>query len=59
MTSTDSVTEVHDLAELRDLLGEPSQRVLDKDRDRLHELDLQWLAASPFCLVATSAADGS
>ena len=59
MTSTDTVTEVHDLAELRDLLGEPSQRVLDKDRDRLHELDLQWLAASPFCLVATSAADGS
>ena len=25
----------------------------------MHELDRQWLAASPFCLVATSAADGS
>ena len=59
MTTTDSFTEVHDEAELRDLLGEPSQRVLDKDRDRLHDLDRQWLAASPFCLVATSAADGS
>ena len=59
MTTTDSVTEVHDLAELRDLLGEPSQLVRDKDRDRLHDLDRQWLAASPFCLIATSAADGS
>jgi PPOX class probable FMN-dependent enzyme len=58
-TTTDSVTEVHDEAELRELLGEPSQRVLDKDRDHLHGLDRQWLAASPFCLVATSAADGS
>jgi PPOX class probable FMN-dependent enzyme len=57
--TTDSLTEVHDEAELRDLLGEPSQRVLDKDRDHLHELDRQWLAASPFCLVATSAADGT
>jgi PPOX class probable FMN-dependent enzyme len=27
-------------------------------RTALHELDRQWLAASPFCLVATSDADG-
>ena len=26
---------------------------------RLHDLDRAWLAASPFCLVATSAADGT
>ena len=25
----------------------------------LHERDRQWLAASPFCLVATAGADGS
>jgi PPOX class probable FMN-dependent enzyme len=59
MTTTDSFTEVHDEAELRDLLGEPSQLVRDKDRDRLHDLDRQWLAASPFCLVATSDVKGS
>ncbi|MGZ4592458.1 MAG: pyridoxamine 5'-phosphate oxidase family protein [Actinomycetes bacterium] len=45
--------------ELRSLLGEPSARAAGKDRARLHELDRAWLAASPFCLVATSGADGS
>lgn len=51
--------EVRDATALRELLGEPSEVVRNKDRDHLHELDLRWLAASPFCLVATSAADGS
>src|SRR3954452_19734547 len=46
-------------AELRALLGEPLPWVAHKERPRLHELDRQWLAASPFCLLATSAADGS
>ncbi len=45
-------------AELHELLGEPLPRVRDKERTRLHELDRQWLAASPFCLVATADADG-
>jgi uncharacterized protein len=54
-TWTDITTE----AELRELLGEPSARAAGKDRARLHELDRAWLAASPFCLVATSAADGT
>jgi PPOX class probable FMN-dependent enzyme len=45
--------------ELRELIGEPLQRAAEKARHTLHELDRQWLAASPFCLVATSAADGS
>jgi len=53
------VTEVVDEEELRQLLGEPSAGALRKERDRLHELDVQWLAASPFCLVATSDAAGS
>jgi PPOX class probable FMN-dependent enzyme len=56
---TETWTEVTSERVLRDLLGEPSQRVLDKDRDRLHDLDRAWLAASPFALVATSAADGT
>jgi uncharacterized protein len=36
------------------LIGVPLPRVADKVRRSLHELDREWLAASPFCLVATS-----
>ena len=45
--------------ELRALLGTPIPRVAHKERPALHPLDREWLAASPFCLVATAAADGS
>ncbi|GLW10998.1 phosphohydrolase [Microtetraspora sp. NBRC 13810] len=44
--------------ELRELLGEPKPGAIDKERTTLHALDRAWLAASPFCLVATSDADG-
>jgi PPOX class probable FMN-dependent enzyme len=53
------MAEITSEAELRALLGEPAAAALAKERDALHELDRQWLAASPFCLVATSGADGS
>lgn len=56
---TSSWTEITASDELRALLGEPSERVARKARPRLHEHDRAWLAASPFCLLATSAADGS
>jgi PPOX class probable FMN-dependent enzyme len=46
-------------ADLRDLLGIPMQRVLDKDRQTFSPEHRDWLAASPFCLVATSDAAGS
>jgi hypothetical protein len=46
-------------AELRELLGEPSSRSVAKERVRLHERDREWLAASPFCLLATADADGN
>ena len=52
-------TPVTSQAELAELLGEPLPRVAHKDRPRLDAYDRLWLAASPFCLVATSAADGS
>ena len=52
-------TEVSDEAALRDLLGTPSGGALAKERTALHELDRQWIAASPFLLMATSAADGT
>jgi len=45
--------------ELSALLGEPSARARDKSRQALLEVDRDWLAASPFCLLATAAADGS
>jgi PPOX class probable FMN-dependent enzyme len=53
------MVEVTSEAELRVLVGEPMARAANKARPRLHELDRQWLAASAFCLVATSAADGT
>jgi PPOX class probable FMN-dependent enzyme len=53
------VEEITTEAQLRELLGEPSPAALAKERTALHEWDREWLAASPFCLVATSAADGS
>jgi PPOX class probable FMN-dependent enzyme len=45
-------------AELREILGEPVP-LGKKERTRLHALDREWLAASPFCLVGTAHADGS
>ncbi|MDL4777399.1 pyridoxamine 5'-phosphate oxidase family protein [Actinomadura xylanilytica] len=51
--------EIGSAAELRELLGDPLPRVIDKDRSRLHARDREWLAQSPFCLIATSAADGT
>lgn len=51
--------EITSHEELRDLLGTPTARAANKERPRLHERDREWLAASPFCLVATAGADGS
>lgn len=44
--------------ELRELLGEPMKRVLEKDRASFFPEHRAFLAASPFCLVATSDASG-
>ncbi|GGM33211.1 phosphohydrolase [Micromonospora sonchi] len=51
--------EITSAAQLRDLLGTPTPRVLAKERAALHDRDRQWLDASPFCLVATAGADGT
>jgi hypothetical protein len=51
--------EIRSAAELRDLLGTPSGRAVTKERTRLHEVDREWLAISPFCVIATSDADGN
>jgi len=55
----ESADEITTEAELRELIGEPLPRVATKDRPELDDIDREWLARSPFCLVATSAADGS
>lgn len=52
-------SEITDLDGLVDLLGEPQARARDKVRDALTDLDRDWLAASPFCVLATAGADGS
>jgi PPOX class probable FMN-dependent enzyme len=46
--------EIGSPGELRDLLGWPRGRAVTKERTRLHALDRAWLAASPFCILATS-----
>ena len=51
--------EITSHEELRELLGPPMPRAVAKERTVLHERDREWLAASPFCLVASSGADGS
>lgn len=53
------LVEVTSYDELRELVPAPLQSTADKVRKELHELDRQWLAESPFCLIATAAADGS
>jgi len=54
-----SWTEITDEGALRDLLGTPSGGAVSKERTALHELDRQWIAASPFLLMATAGADGT
>lgn len=45
-------------AELEELIGLPLPRTRDKVRPRLTDLDRDWLAASPFCVLATADASG-
>ena len=51
-------SEITTESALRDLLGSPMQRALDKERQAFTTEHRDWLAASPFCLVATSDATG-
>jgi uncharacterized protein len=51
--------ELGSITELRDLLGGPTGRAVTKERTRLHAVDREWLAISPFCILATCDADGN
>ncbi len=56
---TGCLTEITSEAQLEEILGVPLPHAANKDRPSLHDYDKQWLAHSPFCLVATSGADGT
>jgi PPOX class probable FMN-dependent enzyme len=49
---------IHDEAELRAVIGEPTELVLTKIADRLNELTRQFVERSPFVCVATARPDG-
>lgn len=51
-------TPIPDRATLVALLGEPAPRARDKARTALLDVDRAWLAAAPFCVLATADADG-
>jgi len=54
----DTWTGIGSVDELVALLGEPLPRVRNKARPALLDVDRDWLAASPFCVMATASADG-
>jgi PPOX class probable FMN-dependent enzyme len=51
-------TQITTVDDLVGLLGEPNERARDKARPALLDVDRAWLAATPFCLLATSSATG-
>lgn len=55
----DQWQEIASVEALVDLLGEPLPRARDKGRSALLDVDRAWLAATPFCVLATSDADGN
>jgi PPOX class probable FMN-dependent enzyme len=59
MSAAGTVTEITTEAELRDALGGyASGRAVTKERTSLHPLQIEWLKTSPFCVLATSDAEG-
>jgi uncharacterized protein len=54
-----SMNSIGSMDELRDLLGWPAGRAVTKERTRLLPADREWLATSPFCVLATCDADGN
>jgi PPOX class probable FMN-dependent enzyme len=58
--SESTLSEITSEAQLREALGGyASGRSVTKERTNLHPLQIEWLKASPFCVLATSDADGN
>jgi len=51
-------TEIVTVEQLEAVIGTPGERAATKGRARLTDDDRAWLAASPFCVVSTSDAEG-
>lgn len=59
-TETTGITEITTEAELREALGGYAKGLaVTKERTYLHPLQIEWLKTSPFCVLATSDADGN
>jgi PPOX class probable FMN-dependent enzyme len=56
--TTAAWTEITTVDDLVGLLGEPNKLARDKGRTALLDVDRDWLAATPFCMLATSSSDG-
>jgi PPOX class probable FMN-dependent enzyme len=57
--SPTTYAEITTPEQLVELLGEPNQRAREKERTALLPIDREWLAASPFCVLATTDAEGN
>ena len=55
----DNFVEIRNADELREILGPVTEPAKSKDRAVLDDIDIEWIASSPFCLVATSDRDGN
>ncbi|NNH73282.1 pyridoxamine 5'-phosphate oxidase family protein [Nocardia uniformis] len=53
------MSEITSPAELRELLGAAMPRAIAKERVQLHARDREWIANSPFVILATSDAEGN
>lgn len=50
--------EITTLEQLIGIVGTPGERAAAKERSRLTDIDVAWLAASPFCVLSTADAEG-
>ncbi|MFC5728572.1 MULTISPECIES: pyridoxamine 5'-phosphate oxidase family protein [Nocardioides] len=58
MTTAPGWTEIRTPEQLTTLLGAPTERAAAKERSVLTDVDRDWLAAAPFCVMATADAEG-
>ncbi len=59
MTDAGAWTTIDDLDALVEVIGEPLPATRDKARPALLPIDREWLAASPFCVLATTGPHGA
>jgi uncharacterized protein len=58
VSTTEGWTPIESADELVALLGTPHERAANKGRPALLDVDRAWLAATPFCVMATADAEG-